>query len=261
MLENGGDDLKVDYVRRELCFAGVTLGIQLGLHDEMNSWMANMARVEGMADTFNEFNIYRLHDLGEHEAAVRLGHEWLESLGGASDGCNVATFTVLKSLVWAGEYQAAINLIEQIGGGDGECEEMTQFWLAGALRGMGQEEEAFPIIERLILADIPGLENRIFTGGWRPPQDIAELASSYALAGRTDEALDTLEMAVDEHYRVLIREDDLFVAWKALYENPRFQELEQIIADDLDRQAERVKVMLAERDLDELFAKMQSGPQ
>jgi hypothetical protein len=69
-------------------------------------------------------------------------------------------------------------------------------------------------------------------------------------------------MAVDAHYRWPLRDPrEIFDAWISLYDEPRFQELEKIVLDDLDRQARRVKAMLAERDVEALFAGMHAVSQ
>jgi PleD family two-component response regulator len=47
----------------------------------------------------------------------------------------------------------------------------------------------------------------------------------------------------------------------ALYDEPRFQELEEIVLDDQKRQARRVEAMLAERDVEALFAGMMAVTQ
>jgi TolB-like protein/tetratricopeptide (TPR) repeat protein len=260
MLENGGEDLAVDFVHRELCYASMQLGI-LGLHDAMNQWMEQLGRVPGdrFQNTWKEFNGYRLLLLDEYDAAAAFARRWFEDIGGMDALDSPVLESILFTLASAGEYREALDIIEASGKTDFYGDGPGGSIRATALYGLGIEPEASEAIEQAFVSQIPEQEERLFADGWRPPRDFYELAYNYALAGRREDALDALEMAVDAHYRWPLREPwEIFDAVLSLYEEPRFLELEEIVLDDLDRQARRIEAMLAKRDTDVLFAGMLS---
>ncbi len=260
MLENGGEDLAVDFVHRELCYASMQLGI-LGLHDAMNQWMEQLGRVQGerFEHTWKEFNMYRLLTLQQDVAAAAFARQWFEEIGGMDALDSPVIPQIVGALVSAGEYREALDIIEAIGGNDFYDGPFTH---AYALYGLGREAEAREIIDKAFISQIPDQEDRLFGDGWRPPKHFVDLAYNYALAGRRQEALGALEMAVDAHVRHPLRDErEIFEAVIALYDEPRFQELEEIVLDDQKRQARRVEAMLAERDVEALFAGMMAVTQ
>jgi len=261
MLENGGEDLAVDFVHRELCYAAIELGLPLGLHDAMNQWMEQLGRIEGerFQHTWKEFNMYRLTILGQDEAAATFARQWFEEIGGMDALDSPVLGHMLATLMQVGEYEEVLEIIEASGRTDFYGDGPGGWIRATALYGLGIEPEASEAIEQAFVSQIPEQEERLFADGWRPPGAFADLVYNYALAGRREDALDALEMAVDAHYRWPLRLPfEIFDAWISLYDEPRFQELEEIVLDDLDRQARRVKAMLAERNAEALFAGMLS---
>jgi tetratricopeptide (TPR) repeat protein len=234
------------------------LGI-LGLHDAMNQWMEQLGRVQGerFEHTWKEFNMYRLTILRQDEAAAVLARQWFEEIGGMDALDSPVVGHILARLVDVGEYQDALKIIEASGRTDFYGDGPGAWIRATALYGLGIEPQASEAIEQVFISQIPDQEERLFGDGRRPPGHFVDLARNYALAGRREEALDALEMAVDAHYRHPLRyEREIFEAVIALYEEPRFQELEEIVLDDQKRQARRVEAMLAERDTEALFAGM-----
>ncbi|MDH3587865.1 MAG: hypothetical protein OEQ74_00535 [Gammaproteobacteria bacterium] len=266
MLENGGEDLNVDIVRWHLCVAGgVVLG-QLGLHDEMNRWMAHMDKIAVGNHGHFMFNIQRLQNLGEWDAAAQVARAWLESLGPGWTDTTQARSVIPWTLVNAAQYQAVIDLVEPVLESDADLRTFRGSMeepLAIAYKGLRRDEEAAAIIERLV-ADIPEREEAIIKDGWREVQGLADLSHLYVLAGRYEDAFNMGQMAIDNHYRLRIV-PNLLDRWADPYapflDDPRVVEQIRTMHDDLDRQAERVKKMFAGRDLDALFRPMYDEPE
>jgi hypothetical protein len=167
---------------------------------------------------------------------------------------------ILSMLVSVGQYEETLEIIEASG--------LTEHYATGpgawiravALNGLGREPEASEAVQEVFISQIADMEDRLFGDGWRPPGHYYDLAVNYALAGRRQDALDAMEMAVDAHFRgPLPRSSDALSAfddWTSLHEDPRFLELAEIIEEDLARQSRRVKAMLESRDEDRLFAQL-----
>jgi hypothetical protein len=228
----------------------------------MNQWMTHLGQVPGerQQNTWREFNMYRLVVLDDTEAAAAAAWSWFEDIGGLDAADSPVVGHVLATLVQVGRYEETLELIEA----SGRTEHYTTgpgAWIrAVALHGLGREPEASEAVQAVFISEIPDMEDGLFGDGWRPPGRYYDLAINYALAGRREDALNALEMAVDAHFRgPLPRSSDWFSAfdeWTSLQDDPRFLELAEIIEDDLARQSRRVKAMLESRDEDRLFAQL-----
>ena len=91
--------------------------------------------------------------------------------------------------------------------------------------------------------------------GIRHPQTLEFLATAYAMQGRDDDALDMYRKAVDYH----LRRRDLpdwpppASPWERLRDDPRFAMQWERMQADLLQQGERIRMMLARYDIDELL--------
>ncbi len=262
MLENGGEDLAVDYVHRELCYAAISLGLRLGLTDDMNQWMTHLGQVPGerQQNTWKEFNMYRLLVLGDMEETAAVSWSWFDDIGGMDAADSPVVGHILSMLVSVGQYEKTLEIIEASGLTEAYATGPGAWIRAVALNGLGREPEASEAVQQVFVSQIADMEDRLLGDGWRPPEHYYDLAINYALAGRRQDALDALEMAVDAHYRVplYLPSDPLmaFEKWRGLHDDPRFLELAEIVQDDLARQSRRVKAMLESRDEEQLFAQL-----
>lgn len=262
MLENGGEDLAVDYVHRELCYAAITLGLQLGLLDDMNQWMTHLGQVPGerQQNTWREFTMYRLLILGDPEGAAAAAWSWFDDIGGLDAADSPVVGHILSTFVSVGQYEETLEIIEASGRSEHYATGPGAWIRAVALHGLGREPDASEAVQAVFISPIPDMEDALLGDGWRPPGRYYDLATNYALAGRRQDALDAMEMAVDAHFRgPLPRSSDALSAldeWTSLHDDPRFLELAEIVKEDLARQARRVKAMLESRDEDRLFAQL-----
>lgn len=128
--------------------------------------------------------------------------------------------------------------------------------LVELLFSTGRPDDAIPVLDDVLRH----LEAAHDTGN-RHPQTLRYLAEAHAYLGHDDEALDMLEKAVDYH----LRDPDLdsanrwYSPWAHLRTNPRFVTQLNIIQSDLGQQAETVRAMLSNHELDELLAPLMSS--
>ncbi|MEP5763748.1 MAG: tetratricopeptide repeat protein [Halieaceae bacterium] len=257
MLENGGDDLNNGYVRWELCNVATEVLGTLGLHEEMNHWMAWMDRVDVQNGGHFLYNIRRLQRLGEWEEAAQLAKKWRDELGPDWANAFQSRIFILHALARGGEYQGVVDLIEGLRDVHGEfyADETVQWYLAAAYRRLGDEEKVALYFEAT-KSELAEQEENIIDGEVRAPMEVWDLAISYAFAGRYEDALAALEMIVEDIFFRFW--DDPLGVWAPLEADPRFQEIIEIVEADFERQARHVKAMLSDHDIDVLLAQMVS---
>ncbi len=253
MLGSNGHGIELDPVRRDLAEAGLALGL-VGLHDEMNRWLADLEATLP-ADVRFRVEIHRLQILDKPGDAAAVAREWLRQEGEGWSRKAGARLAIPQALLAAGDFDAVIRLLEPLyGAGDKAPAPDEGAWriLGLAYRAAGQDAAADRIFSRLA-ADIPDEEARVFELGYASPEEFESLADDYLLAGRPYDALGAYEMAVDRHAR---RRPYMGPGspWKVVEGHPRLQVLNNVIDEDLARQARRTRALLAVRDVDALLA-------
>ena len=164
-------------------------------------------------------------------------------------------------MAWAiaqsGDVERGLRLMESIGLAPGwgtfwsEREMGHRLELARLYHKVGRPGDAVPVLSKAVRY----LEAE-YEIGIRDPQTLVNLAEAYALQGRDDDALDMLRRAVDYHWRgtVLGADLELYSPWDRLRDDPRFVAQWDRMQADLDQQAERIRAMLAQYDIDALLA-------
>ena len=130
--------------------------------------------------------------------------------------------------------------------------EYAPLFLAELYQAVGREDEAAPLLDEVV-ADLEAE----FASGIRHPQILGHLAEAYARQHRDEAAIDMLQKAVDYHLRISCNWWEILLVqspWSRLRDNPRLIALCDRMEADLDQQADRVRTMLAEHDIDELLA-------
>jgi TolB-like protein/tetratricopeptide (TPR) repeat protein len=253
MLASQGPGLGLDGVRRDLAEAGLALG-SIGLHDEMNEWLAHVEEVIPAEARF-AVGIRRLQTLGEYEGAAVIARRWLDHEGAGWWRDAAARLAIPRALLMAGDSDAVIRLLEPLYPARDDApvpEDAVARILGLAYRAEGQDEAAGRIFTRLT-ADIPDEEARIFELGYEAPEAFESLAEDYLLAGRPYDAIGAYESAVDRHCR---RRPPMHPGslWRVVEGHPRMQVLNNVIEEDLARQARRARALLAGQDVDALLA-------
>jgi hypothetical protein len=155
----------------------------------------------------------------------------------------------------AGDFDAVIGLLEPLYGA-GEDALATNDGVARILglayRAAGWDAAADRIFA-LLTADIPKEEAQVFELGYASPEAFESLAADYLMAGRPYDALDAYETAVDRHCRrrPYMGPGSL---WRVVEGHPRLEVLNNVIDDDLARQARRAEALLESHDVDGLLA-------
>jgi len=160
-----------------------------------------------------------------------------------------------RDLALAGELERAIELMESLrhvpGSGWGLWEYAPLF-LAELYQAVGREDEAVPLLDEIVT----DLEAE-FASGIRDPHWLGHLAEAYARQQRDKRAIDMLQKAVDYHLRISCNWWEILLVqspWSRLKDNPRLIALCERMEADLEQQADRIRTMLAEHDIDELLA-------
>jgi len=253
MLSAGGPGIELEPVRRDLAEAGLALGL-VGLHDDMNRWLVDL---EGTlpADEGFGIEIHRLQILGRPGDAAVVAREWLRQAGEAWWRDADARRGIPRALLAAGDFDAVIRLLEPLYGA-GEDALATNDGVARILglayRAAGWDAAADRIFA-LLTADIPKEEAQVFELGYASPEAFESLAADYLMAGRPYDALDAYETAVDRHCRrrPYMGPGSL---WRVVEGHPRLEVLNNVIDDDLARQARRAEALLESHDVDGLLA-------
>jgi TolB-like protein/cytochrome c-type biogenesis protein CcmH/NrfG len=234
----------------------------LGLREEAQAWYAQVKEIpkQGWGAVLREWFLedYMLA-MGQGDQVIEADmarinamtdEEILDAQFGEADG-------MVWTLAQAGEYERAIRLRESIQ----HSHSWGPFWserqvgprleLAALYQKVGRDADA----ERLLGQLTDYLETEYDTG-IKHPATLYYLAETYARLGRDDKALDMLRKAVDYHLRLTEADEHYMIhsPWKRMEDDPRYiAQLERMRAD-LDQQAERIRTMLAQYDVNELVA-------
>ena len=225
----------------------------LGLYEEAKDWKDRLENMP-LTDESRELVLQDYMDaIGQYEEVVT---DTRTRLADMSDEEVLDAFHE-RGLLWAldlaeaGDIERAIELLESIQHAPAtwaEREARAPLALAGLYQEVGRDDEAAQVLDGIVTE----LEAE-FDYGIRHPQTLSFLAEAYAMQKRDDEAIKMFGKAVDYHFR----EDCDWLetpAWERFKDDPRVISLCERIEADLEQQAERVRTMLAEHDVDTLLA-------
>jgi len=245
---------------------------ELGLHEEAEAWkirLENMPMMDWMhrsgLDKYLMATGRSDEVVDEHqtEAADMSDEEVL-------DAFHEGGIAWAISLAEAGDYERAIGLMESLRHAPAlvaEREARAPLVLAAMYQHVGREDEALPLLQSVVAH----LEAE-FNSGIRHPETLTLLAEAYARQNRDGAAIDMLRKAVDYHWRwlscskgepsgtTLFFTDDVMPnlfnssPTARLGEDSRIIALCERIEADLEQQANRIRKMLAEHDMDVLLA-------
>jgi len=137
-------------------------------------------------------------------------------------------------------------------------------WLAGLYQLVNRQEDAAALLDEIVAQ----LEVE-YSGGVRHWETLYQLSEAYARQGRDDEALAMLRKSYDYHGLMPCSalESGLYLEiaaaspWSRFAEDSRYQSLCRRIDDDRIRQADRIRAMLAQYNVDELLAPLMAMAQ
>jgi tetratricopeptide (TPR) repeat protein len=158
-------------------------------------------------------------------------------------------------LAWAGEYDRAIDLLETTRHERKLWHERAprdDMFLASLYQEVGRDSDAALLLESVVAQ----LESE-FASGVRHEETLYHLSEAYARQGRDDDAMDMLRKSYDYHglSRCTDFEEGLIASpWARFREDSRFISYCERVEANLDQQAERIRTMLAQHNIDELLA-------
>ena len=186
------------------------------------------------------------------------------------DAFHEAGIGFATALAAAGDYKRAIELMESLRHAPAVFAERAArapLVLAALYQHVGRDDEASPLLEKVVAQ----LEAE-FESGIRDPETLDLLAEAYARQHRDEAAIDMLRKAVDYHWRWFSCGNDESSDAELFYTDavmpnlfnssptarlsgdPRIIALCERIEADFEQQANRIRKMLAERDIDELLS-------
>ncbi len=242
----------------------------LGLYEQAEAWYQRVEKIpaEGWAAVLrewflNEYLEARGNQDDTPDDSPVISGMWAdpEDIIGMSDEeiLDQNLYDAPWSLAEAGEVDRAIRLAESFQNRAPARNDST-FWAERLAWGEIRLAKLYQWGDRNdraaeLLSEIArGLEAE-YEVGVRHPDTLNNLATVYALQGRKDDALDMLRKAVDYHLRWIgTQEWSSFSPWKELEEDPRFIAQRDRMQADLKQQAERIRGMLAQYDIDQLLA-------
>jgi DNA-binding winged helix-turn-helix (wHTH) protein/tetratricopeptide (TPR) repeat protein len=228
--------------------------MRLGLTDHAEAWRARLP-LEDLPEwarlTTERFYLYGKGDQQELTRRTR------ERLAGMSDS-EVLDAWVYLPMSWAadlaagGETERAIAILEKLLTAPtlrDERDTRVASILARLYVRVGRESDAEQLLERLS----SHLELEV-AAGIHHPESLFRIAEVYALQGKNESAIHALQMAIDNHWRMPWWELPWKTTLNGLDTDPRVAALRRQVEEDLEHQAEKIRMMLAEHDVDELLA-------
>jgi TolB-like protein/Tfp pilus assembly protein PilF len=226
---------------------------ELGLREEAEAWKDRLENMP-MPDQMREVGLqHYLEVTGQFEIAAT---ETEKRLADMSDEEVLDAFHE-QGLAWAvyiagaGQIERAIELMESIQHAPAtwaEREAQAPLILAEFYLDVGRNDDAAEVLDGIVAQ----LEAE-FDYGIRDPTTLSFLSQAYALQNRDGEAIEMFLKAVDYH-------DIDDCEWLSDPRAERFKDDPRVISAcqrmqaDFEQQAERVRTMLAQHDIDELLA-------
>jgi len=162
----------------------------------------------------------------------------------------------------AGQRERAIELAQAVrhatwGPFHAERQYSWTVYLAGMYIEVGRADDATPL-----LAEAVANLEEAYAAGIRHPETLITLASAYGLQGNNDEALVMMERAVDYGWWITLVEMEAWTQhilqidlwWQQLQDDPRFTHSVNRMRAIRDQQADNVRSLLTQYDMDELLA-------
>lgn len=233
----------------------------LGLYEEAEAWYPRIMQLTMPQGS----EIFREWFVSSYLYAIGRSEEVIEN---KLAGINAMTDEqILDAWYWeaqgmadwlalGGDYQRAIRLGEAL-----HHKRMSPFWseresfarlgLAELYQKVGRDQDAVPLLESVV----ENLEAE-YDSGTRHPTTLTSLAEAYARLRRDEAALEMLRKAIDDRsVDPIINEIyTVYSPWQRLRDDPRFIVLWSRAQAELDRQAQGVRAMLAQYDIDDLLA-------
>jgi len=228
--------------------------LHLGLTDDAEAWRARLPLddlPEWARLTAERFYLWGQGDQQELTRRTR------ERLAGMRDD-EVLEPWVNLPMNWAwdlaagGDTDKAIEILEKLRAAPtlrDERDTIASLLLARLYVRAGRESDAAPLLEQLS----SHLELEV-AAGIHHPESLFRIAEVYALQGRNESAIHTLQMAFDNHWRMPWWNLPWKTSLNGLDTDPRVAAIRRKVEEDLEQQAERIQSMLAEHDVDELLA-------
>jgi len=233
----------------------------LGLYEEAEAWYPRIMRLPMPhgSEVFREWFVSSyLYAVGRSEEVIK---QKLSRINAMTDE------QILDAWYWeaqgmadwlalGGDYQRAIRLGEAL-----QHKRMSPFWseresfarlsLAELYQKVGRDQDAVPLLESVV----DHLEAE-YDSGTRHPTTLTSLAEAYARLRRDESALEMLRKAIDDRsVDPIINEIyTVYSPWQRFRDDPRFILLWSRAQAELDRQAQGVRAMLAQYDIDDLLA-------
>jgi DNA-binding winged helix-turn-helix (wHTH) protein/TolB-like protein/tetratricopeptide (TPR) repeat protein len=228
--------------------------LHLGLRDEAEAWRARLS----VADLPEWGQLYRdrfyYWGLGDQQELTRRTRERLAAM--TEDQPLDSWANLPMNWAWdlaaGGDLEGAILLMERLQHAPAlynERDTLPSFLLAKLYIRDGRRADAEPILDRL--RDHLELE---VASGIVHPESLFRLSEVYALQGLNESAINALQLAVNNHWRMPWWRLPWNTTLNGLDSDPRVVSLRVQVEADLNEQANRIRDLLAQHDADELLA-------
>jgi tetratricopeptide (TPR) repeat protein len=245
---------------------------ELGLYEEAKAWKVRIENMP-MRDWMRTSGLTKyLIATGQYDEVVNEQQIELADMSDEEvlDAFHEAGIGWAFALAAAGDYKRAIELMESLRHAPAlfaERAARAPLVLAALYQHVGRGDEASPLLEKVVTQ----LEAE-FESGIRDPETLWLLAEAYARQNRDEAAINMLRKAVDYHWRWLscsndepsetalfFTEDTMPILFSSspvarLGDDPGVIALCERIDADFEQQANRIRKMLAEHDVDELLS-------
>jgi TolB-like protein len=225
----------------------------LGLDEEAEAWKIRLENMP-LPDEMREAGLqHYLEVSGQLEVVVTDTQKRLADMSDEEvlDAVHESGLAGAVNLADAGEVERAIGLLESIQHAPAiwaEREAQAPLILAELYQQVGRDDDAAQVLDQIVVK----LEAE-FDYGIRNPTTLRFLSEAYGLQNRDDEAIEMFLKAVDYHDI----DDCAWLSdprWKRFADDPRVISACERMATNFEQQAERVRTMLAQYDVDALLA-------
>ncbi len=253
LLEQHPDVFSIPEIRFQLAWFVADLAY-LELYEEAALWreeLAGMDLPEWAQLYADRFYFWATDNQGELTARTR------RRLAGMTDA-EIFDAWYNLSMNWAwdlavdGETDRAIELLQRIRQSPtlrDERDTLPSLLLATLYKENGRHEEAETIARQVVRK----LEAEV-ASGLLHPESLQRLVEAYVLLGRNDEAIQTLSLAIDYHWRMPWWKLPYRYNFYGLEDDPRAARMRVEVERDLRGQADRIRLLLRDHDASTLLA-------